>query len=103
MTFKRELKEIRKSRKKNKIKRTKYEKILIGEFIKQRLRIEASKGRKSADFPIIGHEVIINPITDESIYIEKSDYKAFAFRHRLRYEIKRDWYYKEPNKITIFF
>ena len=103
MTFKRELKEIQKNRKRNKVKRTKYEKILIQEFIKERLRQEASKGQEPADFPIIGHEVIINPITDESIYREKSDYKTFAFRYRLRYEIKRDWYYKEPNKITIFF
>lgn len=105
MTFKRELRKIRKnSKKKNKVKRTKYEKILISEFIKERIRDEANEGEKSVVFPIIRHEVIRNPKNNNNwIYIEKSDYIAFAIKNRFRYSLKRDWYYKVPNKIIIFF
>ncbi|MCI8361921.1 MAG: hypothetical protein HFJ41_01995 [Clostridia bacterium] len=107
MTFKRELRKFRrnsKKKKKDKVKRTKYEKFLISEFIKQRIRKKASEGEKSVVFPIVGHEVIRNPKNNNNwIYIEKSDYIAFAIKNCLRYELKQDWYYKVPNKIIIFF
>lgn len=107
MTFKRELRKIRKNNQKNKkdkVKRTKYEKFLISEFIKQRIRKKASEGKNLVIFPIVGHEVIRNPKNNNNwIYVEKSDYIAFAIKNRLRYKLKQDWNYKVPNKIIIFF
>lgn len=100
--FQRRSKKICKNQKENKLKRTKYEKTLIWNFIKERLRAEARKGQKSLDIPIILYEKIENLITGEYIYIGKSDYKKFVIRHFLKYQLKKECCYKEHNIITIF-
>lgn len=107
MTFKKELKKIFKNRentkKSKKIKRTKHEKLVIENFIKERLRQAAKKGRHSDDFRIIGHEVVRNFQNGELVYLKKEDYIRFASKHFLKYETKRDIFYLEPNIITIYF
>ena len=106
MTLKRELKKKIKKEKnieKKKSKRTYDEKLAIENFIKQRLIKNAENGEKSAVFRIVGYEVVRNPVNGEQIYIHKLDYIEFATRHFLRYTLERDWFYKVPNKIRIFF
>lgn len=102
MTFKTELKRTRR-RQAKKLKRTKEERKLIDQFIKARLREEASNGRNSAEFLIAGCETVENPVNQQVVRIKKSDYIYFALRYRLRYAVYVDLNYKELNKIVLFF
>jgi len=108
MTLKGKLKRIRKNAieealGEEKIVRSYDEKILIENFIKNRLEVKAEKMEKFADFRLIGTETIRNPKNDKKIYINKSDYISFAKKYRLKYEFIREITYDRPNKFRIFF
>ena len=108
MTLKRKLKRIRKKSieealGEEKIVRSRDEKVLIEDFIKNRLEEKAKKMEKFADFRLIGTETIRNPKNDKKIYINKSDYISFANKYHLKYEFIRDACYEVPNKFRFFF